>query len=168
MIFRDDGSIVLETDEEVAEFRKMQDLAKSLRDQKKEKAQRVFDAYCDDEFPDGVDPDNPAHDEICGDEMERWRTLVDDLISENLDHRTLGAFIEIVIANEVKARQAIATNGRRLIGEASRRKVANAAGPFKHLSKEKAAAEIAKIVNLDTGTVRRYLSELFPGDKWKP
>ncbi|MBK7001289.1 MAG: hypothetical protein IPH35_15340 [Rhodoferax sp.] len=60
-----------------------------------------------------------------------------------------------------------ATNGRRLIGATSRAKVAKAAESFKHLSKEKAAASMAGVVNLDSGTIRRYLSEIYPGDKWK-
>ncbi len=68
-----------------------------------------------------------------------------------------------ISANNVRR----AANGRRLIGATSRAKVAKSAQAFKHLSKEKAAIEIADKVQLDPGTVRRYLSELFPGDKWK-
>lgn len=60
-----------------------------------------------------------------------------------------------------------AANGRRLIGATSRAKVAKTAEEFRHLSKEKAAAAMADIVNLDAGTIRRYLSELFPGSQWK-
>jgi hypothetical protein len=59
-----------------------------------------------------------------------------------------------------------AANGRRLIGATSREKVRTAAQKFKHLSKESAAPNIADSVGLSAGTVRRYLSELFPGDKW--
>ena len=60
-----------------------------------------------------------------------------------------------------------ATDGRRLIGATSRAKVVQAAEAFRHQSKERAAASIADIVNLDPGTIRRYLSEAFPGKKWK-
>lgn len=60
-----------------------------------------------------------------------------------------------------------AANGRRLIGSTSRAKVAKAAEEFRHLSKEKAAAEIAEIVNLDPGTIRRYLTQAFPGEEWR-
>ena len=162
-----DGEIRLENQDDINAFNELVAVVKRLDKEKSELAQRVFDAYCDDKFSDGVDPDNPEHDETCSLEVTRWRTAVDDSISENLDHRTLGAFIEIVIANETKARQATATNARRMIGDASRQKVANAAESFKHLTKENAAAEIAKIVHLDAGTVRRYLIQLFPGDKWK-
>lgn len=60
-----------------------------------------------------------------------------------------------------------ATNGRRLIGATSRAKVKQEALAFRHLSKENAASKISPIVNLDTGTIRRYLSQLFPGSEWK-
>ena len=59
-----------------------------------------------------------------------------------------------------------AANGRRLIGATSRAKVAEAAKTLRHLSKERAAASMAELVNLVPGTIRRYLSQLFPGDKW--
>lgn len=60
-----------------------------------------------------------------------------------------------------------ATKGRELIGAASREKVKGAAAAFMHLSKVNASYEMAKLVNLDPGTIRRYLSELFPGNEWK-
>jgi DNA-binding CsgD family transcriptional regulator len=46
-------------------------------------------------------------------------------------------------------------------------KVIAAAKTFRHLSKGNASYEIAQIVNLDPGTVRRYLSKLYPGELWK-
>ncbi len=60
-----------------------------------------------------------------------------------------------------------ATKERRLIGAASRDKVRKSAQSFRHLSKELAAPIIAEAANLSPGTVRRYLSELFPGIEWK-
>lgn len=60
-----------------------------------------------------------------------------------------------------------AIQGRRLIGANSREKVRVQASIWKHLSKESAAAEISDAIGLSSGTVRRYLSELFPGDDWK-
>ncbi len=68
-----------------------------------------------------------------------------------------------------KNRQSIAraANGRRLIGSTSRQKVKDKAMEYKHLSKEAAAAEIAEVVGLSPGHVRRYLTQLFPGDEWK-
>ena len=60
-----------------------------------------------------------------------------------------------------------AVNGRKLIGAASRAKVQKQAENFRHLSKDSAAPAIANIVGLSPGTVRRYLTELFPGLDWK-
>ena len=60
-----------------------------------------------------------------------------------------------------------ATKGRQLIGAASRDKVRQASASYRHLSKELAAPIIAEAANLSPGTVRRYLSELFPGIEWK-
>lgn len=53
-------------------------------------------------------------------------------------------------------------------GIASKFKVWTAAQEFRGLkSKEQAAPLIAKKVNLSTGTVRRTLTQLFRGEKWK-
>jgi len=61
-----------------------------------------------------------------------------------------------------------ATNGRRLIGETTRAKVLKEAEKLRHkMTKESAAYAIAEIVKKDSGTVKRYLTELFPGEKWK-
>ena len=60
-----------------------------------------------------------------------------------------------------------AAEGRVRIGVTSRAKVADAAKQFRSLSKEGAAIKMAKIVNLEPATIRRYLVEMFPGDKWK-
>lgn len=59
-----------------------------------------------------------------------------------------------------------ATDGRRLIGATSRDKVRKASSDFRHLSKESAAPLIAEVVRLSPATVRRYLSEMYPSDKW--
>ncbi len=73
------------------------------------------------------------------------------------------------MTNQIRERsvgRAIA--GRRKIGLVSKSRVAKSAVAFMHLSKGDAAYEIAKIVNLDAGTVKRYLSQIFPGEKWHP
>lgn len=59
-----------------------------------------------------------------------------------------------------------AAKGRRLIGASSRQKVRDKAELFRHLSKEAASFEISNSVGLTAGTIRRYLSELFPGNEW--
>ena len=95
-----------------------------------------------------------------GDRQHLWRALIDSFV--------LGRKREI-LENESEHRRRVtkAINGRRLIGATSRAKVAKAAETHMHLSKERAAVAMADVVNLDPGTIRRYLSELFPGDEWK-
>jgi hypothetical protein len=58
--------------------------------------------------------------------------------------------------------------GRRLIGASTREKIRREALKLTPpgLSKEKAAFQIADSVQLSSGTVRRLLSELFPGSSW--
>jgi hypothetical protein len=59
-------------------------------------------------------------------------------------------------------------NGRRLIGSASRERVRRAAlAQPSSQSKEQAAPAIAEAVGLAPGTVRKMLSDLFPGSSWK-
>ena len=70
-----------------------------------------------------------------------------------------------LMTSKLNARRA--TNGRRLIGESSRRKVRDAAEKYRHLPKSAAAPLIAKLVNLSPENVRTQLSSLFPGESWK-
>lgn len=60
-----------------------------------------------------------------------------------------------------------AANGRRLIGASTRERVAKEAEALRHKTKDDASYEIAKIIGKGNGTVKRYLTELYPGDKWK-
>lgn len=58
--------------------------------------------------------------------------------------------------------------GRRKIGEGTRERVRLAAAHLRgRVSKEEAAAQIAKTVGKGAATVRRHLSSLFPGDSWR-
>ena len=94
-------------------------------------------------------------------EMTRgWLLAINEsknLAEENLD------FEKELKLNRIQS----AADGRKKIGAASRAKIAKAAEAFRHLSKGNASYEIADIVSLDPGTIKRYLSELFPGDAWK-
>lgn len=66
-----------------------------------------------------------------------------------------------------KENASLATSKRVVIGMMSRDRVWSAAQEFRSLSKERAAPKIAERVGLSPGTVRRYLSTLFPGDDWE-
>jgi hypothetical protein len=108
-----------------------------------------------------LEKENPS-----GSEEIHFENLMELKVLRGMIVGTLGSLglslKEIRLASVKKA-----SKGRKLIGAASRSKVKKAAEFYRHLSKEKAAPEIAKIVSLDSGTVRRYLSELFPRDAWK-
>ncbi|MGJ7567865.1 hypothetical protein ACSFBM_28715 [Variovorax sp. GB1R11] len=56
--------------------------------------------------------------------------------------------------------------GRREIGEQTTSKVKEAAPKFMHLPKDSAATLIAEEIGRSASTVRRLLSELFPGPAW--
>lgn len=74
-------------------------------------------------------------------------------------------FLNAIIENaNCNARRA--TNGRRLIGSTSRDRVRHAAASVQHLSKDVAASAIAGHVGLSPATVRRYLTEMYPGQNW--
>lgn len=55
---------------------------------------------------------------------------------------------------------------RRTQGNATRDRVKSVARRYTHLSRESAAVQIAEEIGKSSGTVRRLLSELFPGDQW--
>lgn len=55
---------------------------------------------------------------------------------------------------------------RRAQGDVTRERVKSAARRYTHLSRESAAVQIADEVGKSSGTIRRLLSELFPGDRW--
>ena len=59
-----------------------------------------------------------------------------------------------------------AVRGREMIGWKTKKRIEAAAPLFRHLTKEGASYEIAKVVGLSPGRVRQLLSELYPGKKW--
>ena len=125
----------------------------------RERARRVIDAW--------VDSAGDGEGEV----FEEWKRNLKAAIAENLDADSILYFIQTIGRHKESAIRHVAAQraatGRRAIGVASRQKVATAAEPYRHLSKGNAAHEIAQIVSLDAGTVKRYLTELFPGKDWK-
>jgi len=95
-------SIELEDQSDVDAFNELVALFKKLENEKMEKAKRVFEAYCNNSFSEKIDTNNPDHDEMIVFEIDQWQVTVNDAIRENLNSQTLGAFIEIVIANRKK------------------------------------------------------------------
>lgn len=61
----------------------------------------------------------------------------------------------------------LAADKRKTIGDATKERVKSAAQKYRNLTKEQAAPLLADEVHLSPGTVRRYLSTLFPGKTWE-
>jgi hypothetical protein len=55
---------------------------------------------------------------------------------------------------------------RRAQGDVTRERVKLVAKRFNHLSRESAAVQIAEEIGKSSGTIRRLLSEIFPGEQW--
>ena len=108
MIFRDDGAIVFESDEEIAEFRKMQDFAKSLVDKERMRAINAFNAFLAGDDPVDMEDRNDSAS-IAANE---WAKEMDDAIKQNLDHRSITFFVELVAADHVNALQAAKAHKR--------------------------------------------------------
>ena len=101
MFIRDDGAIVLESAEEVAEFREMQDLAKRLRDKQRNRAEMVFNAFLAGKEPVDVDDRNDSASIA----VNEWTKEMNRAIEQNLDHRSIFDFVELIAKDHVKALQ---------------------------------------------------------------
>ena len=155
------NDIALESQQDINAFNELVSFFKRLEDEKLAKAQRVFDAYCDNRFPEDIDPENPAHDQAASVEIDRWTDAVDASISEFLDHRTIGAFIEIVIANESKARQVRAAHKRHQENRSMKAEVFQwlDTNMSKFESLDKAAAAVTKQQPIGFRTARRWVGD---------
>lgn len=102
-VFDESGNRIgfkLETDEEITEFNKLVDIGKRLRDEKVAKARQVFDLLK--RGDETVDLDDPAGEAAVWD----WQEQLDSAIHSHLDHRTIGAFVELVLSDAQSAAQA--------------------------------------------------------------
>lgn len=61
----------------------------------------------------------------------------------------------------------LAADKRKTLGDVTKERVKSAAQKYRNLTKEQAAPLLAAEVHLSPGTVRRYLSTLFPGKAWE-
>ena len=55
---------------------------------------------------------------------------------------------------------------RRTQGDATRERVKAASSEYRHLPRDTASVHISEAVGKSPGTIRRLLSELFPGEQW--
>lgn len=94
MKFHEDGKgLTLESADEVAEFNKLVDLARRRETVQKERAQRVFDVFLS-----GLEPVVPLSSLL--DESSQsgvdWVVLMNTAIENDLDHRSIAHFVELV------------------------------------------------------------------------
>ena len=90
----------------------------------KDRAKRVFDAFCENELPDNVDIDNPDFDDhAAGLLIEQRRKKLHRAITNDLDYRSMGAFIEIVNQENVRAMQAARAHKRHAESRARKHQV---------------------------------------------
>ena len=94
------------------------------------------------------------------------RDYVRDFIFGYLDIFELGAKWERKLSNQNRSEKA--TNSRMLLGAATRERVKKEADKIRFTTTKSAAAYIiGNKVSKNPGTILRYLTEIFPGDKWK-
>lgn len=114
MIFHkhEDGTttgFTLESAEEVAEFKKLTDLAEKLRDKQRKRAERVFAVFIEgneevdigDEYFESAS--HAAHD---------WTDKMSSAILNDLDHRSIGDFVTLILESHAKASQAAKAHKR--------------------------------------------------------
>ena len=108
MFIKDNGDWVLEIDDEVAEFRKMQDLGKRLRDKPQNRANKVFSIFL--AGNETVDIDDRSNSASISANL--WSDEMNAAIELNLDHRSISDFVELIVKDHVKALQVAKANKR--------------------------------------------------------
>jgi len=98
----------LESAEEVAEFKKLTDLAEKLRDKQRKRAERVFAAFI--EGNEEVDINDPS--DSASNAAYAWTDKMNGTILSDLDHRSIGDFVTLILESHVKASQAAKAHKR--------------------------------------------------------
>ncbi|MBN9405818.1 MAG: hypothetical protein J0I00_10390 [Burkholderiales bacterium] len=152
-----DDHLILESDEEIREFEKLVNLAKTLEDKKKQKAERVFSQFLSGQLPyEGDDSAEQIYD------ANEWANTTDALIHENLDHSSLGYFVELVLEHHERASQAARAHARHAENYAMRKDVFDwlDKNPPKPRGKDAAAQAIAgKVVPISFRAARKWIDE---------
>ncbi len=159
-VYDDNGNRIgfrLSSPEEIADFERLTQLARRLKDEKYAKARKVFDAVERGNESVDFDDRSGATDAI----VWSWADELDDAIRDNLDHRTIGAFIQIVLESRQKSAQvarALArhTENRNMKADVFAWLDANMS---KFESMDEAAGEIAgKLVPIKWRTARDWIT----------
>ena len=98
----------LESADEVAEFKKLTDLAQGLRDKQRKRAERVFSAFI--EGNEEVDINDPS--DSASQAAYDWADKMSGSILNDLDHRSIGDFVTLILESHVKASQAAKAHKR--------------------------------------------------------
>ncbi|MNV12914.1 hypothetical protein D3C71_1035390 [compost metagenome] len=85
-------------------------------------------------------------------------------ICERLMGQLAGYLAALHATNSFRVKRG--AQSRRAQGDVTRDRVKLVAKQYTHLSRESAAFQIADVVGKSSGTIRRLLSELFPGEEW--
>lgn len=139
------------------------EIINDLRKIEQDRAKRVFEAFCENELPDDVDLNNPDYDDqavaiLIGQRRERLHTA----IKTDLDYRSIGAFIEIVNQENVRATQAARAHKRHEESRARKQQVFHwcAENLTRFTSMDEAAQDIAEtFVPEKFRTVRDWITE---------
>lgn len=159
MKFHEDGQgFSLESIEEVAEFQKLVALATKLKDAQRQRALRVFEAFVHGDEPVDID-DRSGRSSI---EAFTWAASMDRIIRNDLDHRSIGYFVELVLTAHQRSSQAAKAHKRHAENHAMKAEVfswldSNMA-TFK--SMDSAASAIAgKVAPIAFRTAREWVGE---------
>ena len=139
------------------------EIINNLRKIEQDRAKRVFEAFCENELPDDVDLDNPNYDDqaaaiLIGQRRKRLHTA----IKTDLDYRSIGAFIEIVNQENVRATQAVRAHKRHEESRARKQQVFHWCDENmnRFTSMDEAALDIAEaFVPEKFRTVRDWMTE---------
>ena len=82
-------------------------IIKKLEKTERDRALRVFDAFCDGNLPDDFDINSPDHDDqAAAGLIQQRRERLHTALADDLDYRSIGAFVEFVIEQNMRATQA--------------------------------------------------------------
>lgn len=176
-------------DEEDKRLRLVNELLAQHEDEQRARARRVLDAYF--AFPVVPDADSAADSELAefdsyAKRLFEWVQALRSIISANLDHESMWAFVELATAEESKAalarfkeaelervRRGVApaAESRRLMGLSSDQKLEQAVRAEyvgTRLTRKNVAARLAGRGFGSEETIRQKLGRLFPKASWPP
>lgn len=143
---------------ETEDFQRLLTLAKTLRDNQKHRAMRVLEAFL--AGNEVVDPEDPS--DTASIAAGQWAQFMNETIVQNLDSRSIGHFVELVLQFHVRTSQAAKANKRHEENRALKAEVFSCCDDhmrdFK--SMDSAAEAIAgKLVPVKFRTARDWIGE---------